>query len=88
MMLQFNPPVPVETPKGYAWAIVLIDYTPDHDLLWVCFLEATGECWTFQNKEIRQGENATYDRKHVIDRSTQVLGESGINEIWKDEPAI
>ncbi len=33
-MLQLNPPIPVDTPKGPALAIVLLDYGPDYDLLW------------------------------------------------------
>jgi hypothetical protein len=60
MMLQLNPPLPVKTPKGDAWATVLIDYGPQWDLLWVTFIEATGECWSFQNSDIRQDKNYTY----------------------------
>lgn len=61
-MLQLNPPMPVVTTKGEAWAVVLIDYGPDHDLLWVCFMKDTGECWTFLNKDIKQSSNITYNR--------------------------
>lgn len=59
-MLQLNPPIPLETPKGPAWAVVLVDYGPDHDLLWVCFLKDTRECWSFVNRDIRQVHNNTY----------------------------
>ena len=57
MMLQLSPPLPVQTPKGKAWAHVLIDYGPEADLLWVCFQDETGECWTWANKDIRLQEN-------------------------------
>lgn len=60
MMLQLNPPIPLKTPKGDAWAHAMIDYGPQWDLLWVTFVEATGECWTFRNPEIRQGKNYTF----------------------------
>lgn len=62
MMLQLNPPQPLDTPKGPAWAVALVDYGPDHDLCWVCFVRDTGECWTFRNGDIRQPSNVTYGR--------------------------
>jgi len=61
-MIQLNPPIPVKTPKGKAMAHVLIDYGPDYDLMWVTFQDDTGECWTWQNKDIRGQENITLDR--------------------------
>jgi len=60
-MLQLDPPIPVETPKGKALAQVLIDYGPEHHLLWVCF-QQNGECWTWQNKDIRAESNPTFGR--------------------------
>jgi len=29
----------------------------------VCFINKTGECWTFKNGNIRLGTNYTFDRK-------------------------
>jgi hypothetical protein len=60
-MLQLNPPLPVVTPNGKALAHVLIDYGPEHDLLWVCF-EEDGQCWTWRNQEIRADRNITFGR--------------------------
>jgi hypothetical protein len=60
-MLQLNPPLPVVTPNGKALAHVLIDYGPEHDLLWVCF-EENGQCWTWRNQEIRADRNITFGR--------------------------
>lgn len=60
-MLQLNPPLPVVTPKGNALAHVLIDMGAEHDLLWVCFQD-NGECWTWNNKEIRAQQNITMGR--------------------------
>jgi hypothetical protein len=60
-MLQLNPPIPVTTPKGPALAQVLIDYGAEHDLLWVCF-QSNGECWTWNNKDIRAEQNVTMGR--------------------------
>jgi hypothetical protein len=67
MLLQLDPPLPVDTPKGKGLAHVLIDYGVDYDLLFVVFIDETGECWTFRNPEIRGVENLTMGRKHAPD---------------------
>ncbi len=60
MLTQLQIPIPLSTPKGKAWAVAIIDYGPQWDLLWVTFVHDTGECWTFDNKEIRQERNYTF----------------------------
>lgn len=60
MFMQLNPPIPLVTPKGKAWAIGMIDYGPQWDLQWITFIHGTGECWTFDNKQIRQEDNYTF----------------------------
>jgi hypothetical protein len=62
MIIQLSPTIPMLTPKGKAKAHFLIDYGEEHDLLWVCFQDDTGECWTWGNKRIRLQENITADR--------------------------
>ena len=59
MITRLDPPLPLSTPKGPALAYFLIDYSFDHHLCWVCFVKATGECWTFANPEIRLEANQT-----------------------------
>lgn len=59
---QLNPPLPLETPKGSALAHFLIDYGPEADLIWVCFQDETGECWSWANPEIRAQKNFTLGR--------------------------
>lgn len=56
-MLQLTPPLPLLTPKGKAFAHFVIDYSQEHDLLWVCFICDTGECWTFPNFQVRMESN-------------------------------
>lgn len=56
-MTRIDPPLPLETPKGLAMAYFLLDYGIDHDLLWVCFINSTRECWTFANPQIRAVSN-------------------------------
>jgi hypothetical protein len=62
MIIQLNPPIPIITPKGKAMAIGWIDYGAEHHLLWVCFIDETGECWTYQNPEIRAQNNPSMGR--------------------------
>ena len=64
MIVQLNPTIPIQTPKGHAQAVFVIDYGPEHDLLWVCFIDKTGECWTLKNSEIRGDKNLTMGRKN------------------------
>ena len=61
MMIQLNPPIPVVTPKGKGLAQVLIDYGPEHDLVWVVF-QNDSECWCWSNKDIRADQNVTFGR--------------------------
>lgn len=59
MLIQLNPSVPLESPKGKCNAFFLIDLGEEHSLMWVTFLEESGECWTFRNEEIRLQKNYT-----------------------------
>lgn len=61
-MLQLNPPLPLNTPKGEGFAHILIDYGPESDLYWTVFITGTGEIWTFANDEVRASKNITLGR--------------------------
>ncbi len=67
MMLQLNPPIPLLTPKGPGRAIIVIDYSEDHDLVWTCFIDSSGEIWSFRNQEVRQVDNLTFGRGLAFD---------------------
>ena len=62
MLIQLDPPLPLDTSKGRGWAHALIDYSQEHDLLWVVFLNENGECWTLPNSEIRMVNNLSLGR--------------------------
>jgi len=61
MILQLNPTIPLNTPKGKALAHFIVDYGAEHHWLWICFHE-DGECWTWENKDIRALDNPTFGR--------------------------
>lgn len=60
-MIQLNPPIPLITPKGKALAHLVIDYGPEHDLIWVCF-QQNGEIWCCANQDVRADTNITFHR--------------------------
>lgn len=64
MITQINPPLPLETPRGSALAHFLIDYGPEYDLLWVCFDDKSGQCWTWNNSMVRAQKNITMGRDY------------------------
>lgn len=66
---RLEPPIPLNTPKGSAQAMFLIDYSTEHNLYWVCFQDETGECWTWDNSQIRACKNITMGR--VLDTIIQ-----------------
>lgn len=59
---RIDPPIPVVTPKGKALAHFLIDYGIENNIMWVCFQDETGECWTWPNYDIRAQKNITIGR--------------------------
>lgn len=61
-IIQLSPVIPFDTPKGPAKAHFLIDYGEEAHLLWVCFQDDTGECWTWPNPKIRLQENVSMDQ--------------------------
>lgn len=58
-MTQLNPPIPLDTPKGPAYAHFAIDYGQEHYLLFVCFINDTGECWIYPNRDVRLQKNTS-----------------------------
>jgi hypothetical protein len=69
VVTQLNPTIPVMTPKGKGYAHLVIDYSQEHDLHWVVFIDNSGECWTFPNSKIRIDTNITLDRNYDNSRS-------------------
>lgn len=62
MILQCNPPIPVVSPLGKGLAQFVIDPGVEHNLQWVVFQHDTGECWTWENQDIRAQNNLTVGR--------------------------
>lgn len=61
-MIQLNPPIPLNTPKGEGFAHLMLDYGPESDLYWVVMITETGEIWTYANRYVRGSKNITLGR--------------------------
>jgi len=63
MILQLDPPLPMETSRGPGLAHFMIDYGPESHLMWVVFMDADGACWTVPNPEVRMQANWSMQRR-------------------------
>ncbi|MCE7795592.1 hypothetical protein LWE61_03365 [Sphingobium sufflavum] len=65
---QLNPPIPLDVlDKGKGMAIGMIDYGPEHNLIWVTAIDATGEIWCAPNPQVRMQSNWTMGRGKAPD---------------------
>ncbi len=62
-IIQLDPPLHMQTPKGPGIAHFMINYGPEADLMWVVFMDADGASWTVANPEIRLTYNWTMGRR-------------------------
>lgn len=63
MFTQLNPPLPLHVlGKGDGLAFGMIDYGPEHDLIWVTAIDATSEIWCAPNPKVRMLRNWTMGR--------------------------
>ena len=68
MFTQLNPPIPLHVlDKGDGQAVAVIDYGPEHHLVWVTAIDATGEIWCAPNPQVRMQGNWTMGRKRAPD---------------------
>lgn len=63
MFHQLNPPIPVTVlDRGAGFAIAVIDYGQEHNLIWVTALNDSGEIWCAPNPKVRMCKNWTMGR--------------------------
>lgn len=59
MLTQLHTPIPMDSPKGKCFAHFALDYGQEHSLLFVTFVNSTGECWIWPQKDVRLDRNIT-----------------------------
>ncbi|MFO1261122.1 MAG: hypothetical protein U1E68_08630 [Sphingomonadaceae bacterium] len=80
---QLDPPIPLEViGKGKGLAIGMIDYGPEHNLIWVTAIDDTGEIWCAPNPKVRMQKNWTMGRSQPIYSSDHLCNGS------EDRPAM
>ena len=63
MFTQLNPPIPMHVlDRGDGLAFGMIDYGPEHNLIWVTAIDQTGEIWCAPNPKVRMQKNWTMGR--------------------------
>ena len=63
MFTQLATPLPVSIEgKGKGLALAVIDYGPEHNLIWVTALDDSGEVWCAPNPLVRMRANWTMGR--------------------------
>jgi len=63
MLTQLNPPIPLHVlGKGDGYALAVIDYGQEHNLMWITAIDATGEIWCAPNPQVRMQRNWTMGR--------------------------
>lgn len=63
MFTQLNPTMPVYVQgKGDGYAVAVIDYGQEHNLIWVTALNESGEIWCAPNPTVRMTTNWTMGR--------------------------
>lgn len=62
MILQLNPPLWFDTPKGRALAHFVVDTGLEHEMEFVCF-QQNGEVWSWSQRDVRAAANVTLGRE-------------------------
>lgn len=64
---QLDPPLPLTVlDKGDGFAIAVIDYGQEHNLIWVTAINDTGEIWCAPNPRVRMQSNWTMGRRRRV----------------------
>lgn len=89
MFTQLNPPIPLHVlGKGDGLAFGMIDYGPEHNLLWITAINATGEIWCAPNPKVRMQANWSLGRAAnpavAASKTALATAREGIGEVCAD----
>jgi hypothetical protein len=63
MITQIDPPLHMQTTKGPGWAHFILDYGPEHHVIWGVAMDADGAWWWVPNPEAKLSPNWTMERR-------------------------
>lgn len=70
---QLDPPLPMTVlDKGDGYALAVIDYGQEFNLLWVVALNDSGEIWCAPNPKVRMQANWSMGRKKSVTKGDPV----------------
>jgi hypothetical protein len=71
-LTQLDPPLPMSViDKGDGYAVAVIDYGQEFDLLWVVALNDGGEIWCAPNPRVRMQANWSMGRPKQVSKSAK-----------------
>lgn len=88
MLVQLNPPLHMETPKGPGWAHFCIDYGAEANLFWVVFMDADGASWTVSNPEVRMSFNWSLGRRQPGEQESPPAKDSAALAAQRFRPTL
>ena len=66
-LTQLDPPLPlIVEGKGPGFAVAVIDYGQEHNLIWITAITETGEIWCAPNPSVRMQGNWTMGRRKPV----------------------
>ena len=67
MFTQLSPAIPLHVVgKGDGYALGVIDYGQEHNLIWVTAIDSSGEIWCAPNPTVRMQKNWTMGRPESL----------------------
>ncbi len=79
---QLDPPIPLHVlERGDGLAFGVIDYGPEHNLIWVTAIDATGEIWCAPNPKVRMQTNWSMGRARPPVSHDDAAGEGNVTPI-------
>lgn len=77
---QLDPPIPLHViDKGDGYALAVIDYGQEHNLIWVTAINDSGEIWCVPNPRVRMQPNWTMGRakwRETVENGSSVATET------------
>ncbi len=67
--------------RGNGLAHGIIDYGPEHNLIWVTAIDATGEIWCAPNPKVRMQKNWSMGREPRFDTAGQQRSSADVTPI-------
>jgi len=65
-LLQLNPTLPLDTPKGKGYAHFILDMGQEHSTLFLVFLDESREPWWFRQEQVRLQKNYTMSASEFL----------------------